>query len=426
MSSENGWEPAWVGQDALQWTAVPGTTVNLQIRKGQPFAIMRAFAADFNAYVEPLRDRDSACYTPTNSVSTSNHLNGTAMDLNWGGMGDYGHPFHVRGTFNAEQMMTIRQMLTFYEDTIYWGGDWHDPIDEMHWQMGYDTYGNPHTDDFIKRKIRADGFSTFRRSGTAAPAAPVLSARDRYAQAIIGEGKRRGISARGIEIALATALVESNLTMYANASVPESLNIAHEAVGSDYDSVGLFQQRSPMWGTPDVLMDPAKSAGLFYDHLQRLNYDDESNSPGYYAQAVQRSAFPDRYDQHFDDATALYERLVTTTGDDMAAVPQEQWDAVFQALTQKLPSRSIYRTPGEGLIDTGFGMVLNIDAMTHSDLIDRLAKLGDPDAVTRVARTAAGLGAVTDAWAVNHAREVLADIEKTNPSALQQLLTKGA
>ena len=44
---------------------------------------MRAYAADYNAYIEPLRDDDSASYTPTNSVATSNHLNGTAMDLNW-------------------------------------------------------------------------------------------------------------------------------------------------------------------------------------------------------------------------------------------------------------------------------------------------------------------------------------------------------
>ena len=29
--------------------------------------------------------------------------------------------------------------------------------------MGYNTYGNPHTADFIARKIRPDGCSTFRR-----------------------------------------------------------------------------------------------------------------------------------------------------------------------------------------------------------------------------------------------------------------------
>ena len=425
MSSENGWEPAWVGQDALEWTTVPGTSVNLQIHKGQPFTIMRAFAADFNAYVEPLRDKDSACYTPTNSVSTSNHLNGTAMDLNWGGMGDYGHPFHVRGTFTAEQMITIRQLLTWYEGTIYWGGDWTDPIDEMHWQMGYDTYGSPAVDDFIKRKIRADGFSTFRRSDTAVLVTTKLSTRDQYAQAIIAEGQRRGISARGIQIALATALVESDLVMYANYSVPDSLNIPHQAVGSDYDSVGLFQQRCPMWGPAAVLMDPTKSAGLFYNQLQHLDYNGPE-SPGSYAQAVQRSAFPDRYDQHFNDAQTLYNRLAATIGDDdMAAVPQDQWDAVYQELTRRNKSRSPLRHVGEGPIDDWQGMDLNIDANLHVLLVKQLAEIGDGGAINLLAEVAANTDPNRAGDAVL-ARRILANIEATNPAVLTQYLQKGA
>jgi hypothetical protein len=138
---------------------IPGSNdVNMQFQKGKPLKVMQAFAADYNEFVEPLRDADSASYTPTNSVSTSNHLNGTAMDLNWDS-----HPFHVRGTFTAAQMRTIRELLAYYEGMIYWGGDWTDPIDEMHWQMGYQSYNNPKLDSFITRKIRSDGFSTFRR-----------------------------------------------------------------------------------------------------------------------------------------------------------------------------------------------------------------------------------------------------------------------
>ena len=158
MPSENGWNPAWVGQESLEWVTIPGTDVNIQFQKGQPLKVLRAFAADYNAFVEPLRDRYSASYTPTNSVSTSNHLNGTAMDLNWDS-----HPFRVRGTFNPAQVKTIRELLDFYEDTVFWAGDWNDPIDEMHWQMGYGTYNNPDVGSFISRKIRSDGYSTFRR-----------------------------------------------------------------------------------------------------------------------------------------------------------------------------------------------------------------------------------------------------------------------
>jgi hypothetical protein len=67
-------------------------------------------------------------------------------------------------------MTVIRELLDFYEDTVFLAGDWYDPIDEMHWQMGYTTYNNPALLDFIVRKIRANGFSTFRRKPVVIPA----------------------------------------------------------------------------------------------------------------------------------------------------------------------------------------------------------------------------------------------------------------
>jgi N-acetyl-anhydromuramyl-L-alanine amidase AmpD len=58
-------------------------------------------------------------------------------------------------------------------------------------------------------------------------------------------------------------------------------------------------------------MDPTSSAGLFYDRLAKLDYNGP-DSPGSYAQAIQQSAFPDRYDQRWGDATDLYNRLAGT------------------------------------------------------------------------------------------------------------------
>ena len=53
-----------VDDRSCKWKTIPGSdNVSLLIRAGQPEAIMTAFAADINAYVERLRDRDSACYT---------------------------------------------------------------------------------------------------------------------------------------------------------------------------------------------------------------------------------------------------------------------------------------------------------------------------------------------------------------------------
>lgn len=113
----------------------------------------------------------------------------------------------------------------------------------------------------------------------------------------------------------------------------------------------------------------------------------------------------------------------TPTGvEDMAQVPQDQWDRLYRELTTKLSSRSIYRTPGEGAIDVATGMVLNIDAMAHAELVERLARSGERDAVMRVARTAAGQGAVKDRQAIAQAQTVLADIERMNPEVLQQFL----
>jgi hypothetical protein len=216
------------------------------------------------------------------------------------------------------------------------------------------------------------------------PPIPALSQQDKYALQIIAEGRRRNVTPRGIQIALSVALVESSLQMYANSNVPESLNIPHDKVGSDHDSVGLFQQRCPMWGPAAVLMDPAQSAGLFYDRLVKLDYNNPARLPGDYAADVQRPAaeYRGRYQERMGDAINLYNRLSTidvpTAGDDMAQVPQEQWDRVYQELTKKFPSRSPLRHLGEGLVDTMAGMVLNTDGSVHVEICRILAGYGHP------------------------------------------------
>ncbi len=94
---------------------------------------------------------------------------------------------------------------------------------------------------------------------------------------------RRGLPARAVTIALATALQESKLR-----------NIDH----GDRDSVGIFQQRpSQGWGTVEQMMDPVYATNAFYDALVKVpGYQDLPVTEA--AQAVQRSAFPDAYAQH--------------------------------------------------------------------------------------------------------------------------------
>ena len=142
---------------------------------------------------------------------------------------------------------------------------------------------------------------------------------DDYAKLIIAEGQRLGIRPIGIVIGLAVPFVECNYKMLANPKVPESLNLPNEGIGTDGKSVGLYQQQIVWgnngwwWGDAATCMDPTLSARLFFKKLAKdWRYWENDVSPGWYAQQVQDSAYPDRYDERMDEAQALYDRLVGT------------------------------------------------------------------------------------------------------------------
>lgn len=122
-----------------------------------------------------------------------------------------------------------------------------------------------------------------------------------YASEICMAAKERNLGRDGARNGIATALVESNLTMYANYAVPESLKYPHEAVGSDHDSVGLFQQRQAGWGTLAQRMNARASAGLFFNKMMTFNW--RGMDPGAACQKVQVSAFPGKYAQRMSEAT---------------------------------------------------------------------------------------------------------------------------
>lgn len=124
---------------------------------------------------------------------------------------------------------------------------------------------------------------------------------------IITVGTQAGVSAAGLKIALMTALQESKLRMLANSSVPESLELPNEGVGSDHDSVNMFQQRPGGWGSVAELMDPDYAVRAFFGGPKGPNggsprglldiKDWETLRPGVAAQKVQVSAYPDAYDK---------------------------------------------------------------------------------------------------------------------------------
>ena len=116
----------------------------------------------------------------------------------------------------------------------------------------------------------------------------------KYAGLIAGIAVQRGLPARAVSIALATAFQESKLR-----NLPEG----------DRDSVGLFQQRpSQGWGTEAELMRPRYAINAFYDALVKIDgYQQMRITEA--AQAVQRSGFPEAYEEHAAGARALASAL---------------------------------------------------------------------------------------------------------------------
>jgi len=126
------------------------------------------------------------------------------------------------------------------------------------------------------------------------------------AKTILEVGTSRGVPARGLVVAIATALQESGLR-----NLP----------GGDRDSAGLFQQRpSTGWGSWAQVTDPVYSATAFYGGA-----DVPPANPGLLdvagweqmpitvaAQRVQRSAFPSAYTRYEARAAAVVQSF---TGD---------------------------------------------------------------------------------------------------------------
>lgn len=97
---------------------------------------------------------------------------------------------------------------------------------------------------------------------------------------IISIGQERKLPPLAWQIAIQAGMTESGL---------RPLNYG------DRDSLGIFQMRPSMgWGTEAQVIDPTYAINKFYDVLLKVP-DWENRRPGDSAQAVERSAFPDRY-----------------------------------------------------------------------------------------------------------------------------------
>lgn len=135
------------------------------------------------------------------------------------------------------------------------------------------------------------------------------------ARAIVAAGQGAGVPERGLVIAIATAIQESQL-----------VNLD----GGDRDSVRLFQQRPSMgWGTPEQLADIEFQSLAFFGgptsphwnaDLGRAEPPGLLDVPGWEsmsltqaAQAVQRSGFPDAYAKHETRARTIVTAILNGT-----------------------------------------------------------------------------------------------------------------
>lgn len=131
------------------------------------------------------------------------------------------------------------------------------------------------------------------------------------ARTIASVGRQLGASQRDILIGIMTAMQESGL---------RALN------HGDRDSVGLFQQRTP-WGSMSQRMDPVQSARMFFmgghgagqEGLLSIGGRDKM-SLAQAAQKVQRSAFPDAYAKHENEAQQILGSLGELNSSDLSGM----------------------------------------------------------------------------------------------------------
>jgi putative chitinase len=458
MPTENGWEPHYAPADLLEWVRVPGAEhVSLQFMKGWPSTVLRAFAADYNAYVEPLRNGDSAAFTKTNSVRTSNHLNGTGMDLNWNGAD--GKTFRLgiseSQAYPGPKAQAVRDLLDFYTfeglQIVFCGGKW-SIRDWMHFQMNGNTWKNPKVLRFIEQRIRPDGFSTYKRGGTGTPppvedGAEVLSramggsvSLDRYRELLPGfrDAVTRSNAATPKRINMFVAQIghESGGLKYMEEIADGSAYEGRADLGNNQPGDGKrFKGRGPIqitgrhnytqlskWAhskgyvpSPTFFVDnPTQLATPQYGFLGAIWYwtvarpkineycdwDDLEESLVAVTKAINggTNGLVDRRNRlnrarSMDLAPIMRGGTAPPVqGDDMANVPQEQWDRVYRELTKLFRSRSPLRHLGEGEIDTLGGFILNVDGSQHVEIVKTLAEYGHPPTLALLQEVASAKG----------------------------------
>lgn len=124
--SENGWR--MVNRDGCVVANPAPFTDTAPIRAGVAATILNAWIIYYHNNIEPLTSPVWG-WSRENDVPNSNHLSGTAVDIN-----APKYPWGAR-VMPAERIARVRRGLALFDGAVFWGADW-SRADEMHYQIG--------------------------------------------------------------------------------------------------------------------------------------------------------------------------------------------------------------------------------------------------------------------------------------------------
>lgn len=145
------------------------------------------------------------------------------------------------------------------------------------------------------------------------------------ASTVAAVAHRRDLPPRAVTVGLATAMQESEL---------------RNLDGGDRDSAGLFQQRpSQGWGSFDQVTDPVYAAEAFFSAL--VTVEQWQRMPvTVAAQTVQRSAYPDAYQQHAGEAKTLSAAFTGRRGATLSCTVRAEEERLQKIDAEGLTSRA--------------------------------------------------------------------------------------
>lgn len=157
--SENGWRMCDRNECGI--VQIPNLFLvdTAPLRNGSPKTILGAWMKWYDTNVEEI-DSPVWGWSAINDVANSNHLSGTAIDIN-----APKYPWGSR-VMSAAKIAKVRHGLKLFEGTVFWGADWN-RADEMHYQMAFKE-GDARNEKFAQ-KLR-DGYLGIYKAAPPAPA----------------------------------------------------------------------------------------------------------------------------------------------------------------------------------------------------------------------------------------------------------------